>query len=160
MKIQIISDPKIKEIERLGHLKLLKKIMYNNTCYEFNTLKSFYAACLREIEVGYKTWADDFTSIESTILQKHIPKSKTWSHSVKMSNFKGKKHSEAQVDSEDKFWFCSLYQRNKCAHKGNHIQVIKGKARFCQHVCGTCWQKDGKKLEHPECSSACPYTSF
>ena len=76
-EIEIISDPKIKEIERLGRLKLLKKIMYNNTCYEFNTLKSFYAACLREIEVGNKTWADDFTSIESAILQKHIPKSKS-----------------------------------------------------------------------------------
>ena len=27
------------------------------------------------------------------------------------------------------------------------------------YIYATCWQKDKKKLEHPECSSACPHVS-
>lgn len=54
--------------------------------------------------------------------------------------------------------FVSRYQRNKCQYKGNHILVIKGKARHALHICASCWQKDNKKLEHPECSTACPQT--
>ena len=37
--------------------------------------------------------------------------------------------------------------------------VVKGKQRMAAHICATCWQKDQKRLEHPECSSSCPHTS-
>ena len=53
-ELEIISDKKVKEPGKSGRLKLLKKIMYNCSSYEFSTLKSFYAACLQEIEVGKK----------------------------------------------------------------------------------------------------------
>ena len=76
-ELEIISDSRIKESEKSGRLRLLKKIMYNSSSYEFATLKSFYAACSREIEVGNKTWENDFSTIEMVILQKHIPKSKS-----------------------------------------------------------------------------------
>ena len=123
-------------------------------------MKSFYAACLREIEVGNKTWEDDFSAIEMVILQKHVPKTKDGIQFGRKP-FKFDKKSDTPVDSTDvkeKVWFCSFYQRNKCIHKGNHMKVIKGNHYFCQHICATCWQKDSKKLEHPECSSACPHS--
>ena len=158
-ELEIISDSTIKESEKSGRLRLLKKIMYNSSCYEFATLKSFYAACLREIEVGNKTWDDDFSTIEMVILQKHIPKSKSGGQGGRKP-FKFDKKFDSQPDvaeNKEKIWFCSFYQRNKCMHKSNHMKVIKGVQHYCHHICATCWQKDSKKLDHPECSSACPY---
>ena len=29
---------------------------------------------------------------------------------------------------------------------------------MAQHICASCWQKISKKLEHTECSSACPHS--
>ena len=75
-ELEIISDKKTKQPEKSGRLKLLKKIMYNSSCYEFVTLKSFYAACLREIEVGNKTWEDDFSTMEMVICRNVVPKPK------------------------------------------------------------------------------------
>ena len=51
-ELEIISDKKTREVERMGRLNLLKKIMYLSTSYEFTVLKSLNAACLREIELG------------------------------------------------------------------------------------------------------------
>ena len=51
-EIEIISDKRTKEIEKNGRMELLKKIMYLSTSYEFTVLKSYYAAVLREIELG------------------------------------------------------------------------------------------------------------
>ena len=58
-ELQIIESTKITEAERTGRISLLKKIMYLNTSYDFKTLKSYYAACLNEIEIGHKTWKND-----------------------------------------------------------------------------------------------------
>ena len=76
-EIEIISDKQTKEIEKNGRMELLKKIMYLSTSYEFAVLKSYYAAVLREIELGKKSWKDDFQFIETAILSKTVPKSKT-----------------------------------------------------------------------------------
>ena len=54
-EIEIISDRRTKEKERNGRLDLLKKIMYLSTSYDFGTLKSYYGAVLREIELGKKS---------------------------------------------------------------------------------------------------------
>ena len=134
--------------------------MYNSSSYEFATLKSFYAACLREIEVGNKTWEDDFSTIEMVILQKHVSKSKGGDHFGRKP-FKVDKKSDSpkdSTDSKEKLWFCSFYQRNKCMHKGNHMKVIKGKHHYCHHICATCWQKDCKKTGSSrmfQCMSVC-----
>ena len=73
-EIEIISEDGISTIERKGRLQLLKKIVNYYATYEFNGLKAFYAAWLREIELGKKTWADDPQQIESAILSKYLSK--------------------------------------------------------------------------------------
>lgn len=158
-ELEIISNSKIRNTEKTGRLELLKKIMYLSTSYEFPVLKSYYAAVLREIELGRKSWKDDFYYIETAILSKHTPKNKSWQQNKKPFNSQYKKKQQSEpTNTEEKTWFCSQYQRNKCQHKGNHILVIKGKARHAMHICASCWLKDNKKLEHPECSTACPHT--
>ena len=158
-ELEIIGtcSSKAKEVERTGRLNLLKKIMYLSTSYDFKTLKSYYAACLNEIEIGLKTWKDDFQQIESAILSKHIPKQSSQS-SKKFPN-KGKDDSEKKAAGE-KVWFCALYNRNKCPHKTSHTERRQGRFLFAHHICATCWQKDEKKLDHPECSTACPHSKM
>ena len=150
-ELEIISGEDLTTEEKQGRLKLLKKIVYYSSTYEFEGLKAYYAAWLRDIELGLRKWSDDPHEIESAILTKHLLKSK--SQPFKKGNM------QAANQNTDRVWFCSLYQRNKCSHKSSHLQVIKGKQRMATHICATCWQKDKKKLEHPECSSACPHVS-
>ena len=150
-ELEIISGEDLTTEEKQGRLKLLKKIVYYSSTYEFEGLKAYYAAWLRDIELGLRKWSDDPHEIESAILTKHLLKSK--SQPFKKGNMQGANQNT------DRVWFCSLYQRNKCSHKSSHLQVIKGKQRMATHICATCWQKDKKKLEHPECSSACPHVS-
>lgn len=90
-------------------------------------------------------------------MSKHVPKSQTGFRSKRP--FGSKKKKENESDDNINVWFCPHYQRNKCQNKSSHFLVIKGKARNAQHICATCWQKDKKKLAHPECSSACPHTA-
>lgn len=149
-ELEIISEENLTKTESQGRLSLLKKIVYYSSTYEFEGLKKFYASWVREIEVGRKKWSDDPSSWESAFLSKYIIKSNkhfTASRKEKVSN------------NEERVWFCSAYQRNKCTHKSNHMLVIKGKMRLASHICASCWLKDKKKLEHPESSSCCPHAS-
>ena len=157
-ELEIIGSSKTKEVERSGRISLLKKIMYLSTSYEFKTLKSYYAACLNEIELGHKSWKDDFQQIESAILSKHLPKPQSSQFSKKFPT-KGKDESDKKA-SADKIWFCALYNRNKCQHKTSHTERRQGKFHYAHHICATCYQKDDKKLEHPECSAACPHSKL
>ena len=62
---------------------MLKKIIYYSSTYEFKGLKAFYAAWLREIELGKKTWLDNPTHIEADILTKYLRQTKTYQSSLK-----------------------------------------------------------------------------
>ena len=127
-ELEVISESDISKTERNGRISLLKKIVYYSSTYDFKGLKAFYAAWLREIELGKKSWSDDPQQIETAILTKHIRPSKS-------SQPVSKKEAGKSSSEEEKVWFCSLYQRNKCSHKTGHIAVFKGKARLCQHIC-------------------------
>ena len=151
-KLEIISQPGLSLIESRSRLELLKRLMYLNRAFEFTVLKSLYAAILREIELGYRNWGDDFHYIENTVLA-------TSSHSQKLRPKSDFSQGSTAVNSEDKFWFCAKFQRNKCPSKDSHVVNIKGKMRFAKHICASCWQKKHKELAHPECSSACPNTT-
>lgn len=150
-EISIIAADDLCESERKGRLDLLKKIIYYSNTYEFKGLKAFYASWLREIELGKKKWSDDPSQIETAILSKFLLKNKG------PSSFLKKDYANKPDANDDKTWFCSEYQRNKCKHKSSHLRVNNGKQRLASHICATCWLKDKKKLEHPECSSNCPH---
>ena len=163
-ELEIIGDVRTEKVERSGRLSLLKKLMYLSTAYDLTTLKAYYAGVLRDIEVGAKTWKDDFQYVETAILAKHTPRNKqSFGNSLKKkyqksTNLTNKKQGQDSSGHEEKIWFCAAYQRNKCAHKSTHTLIVKGRMRMAQHICASCWQKDSKKLEHPECSSTCPHS--
>ena len=153
-ELEIIGEEDLSQTEKAGRLNLLKKIVYYSSTYEFKGLKAFYAAWVRDIERGRKQWSDDPSQIEGAMLSKFLLKnSKGYQFSRKEST------THKAEDKEERVWFCSAYQRNKCNHKSNHMQVVKGKMRLASHICASCWIKDKKKLDHPECSTACPHLS-
>ena len=154
-ELEVISESSISSLERQGRINLLKKIVYYTGTYNIKGLKAFYAAWLREIELGKKTWLDDPTQIETAILTKYLKSNKPTTFQSKKST---PKSSVDEADkSNDKVWFCNLFQRNKCPHKSSHMIVHKNQAKLSQHICATCWQKDKLKLPHPESSSSCPH---
>ena len=53
-ELEIISADDITKIEKQGRLGFLKKLIYYSNTYEFSGLKAFYAAWLRETELGKK----------------------------------------------------------------------------------------------------------
>ena len=155
-ELEVISEASISSSEKQGRINLLKKIIYYTGTYEIKGLKAFYAAWLREIELGKKTWLDDPTQIETAILTKYLKSNKPTSFQSKKSTSKSTDDADK---ANDKVWFCNLFQRNKCPHKSSHMIVHKNQAKLSQHICATCWQKDKVKLPHPESSSSCPHAS-
>ena len=75
-ELEILSGGKLPKAEREGRLSLLKKIIYYSGAYEFKGLKAFYAAWLREIELGKRSWCDDPHQLKGAILTKYLRSSK------------------------------------------------------------------------------------
>ena len=160
-ELEIISSSKTENLERKGRLNLLKKLMYLSSSYEVLVIKSLYAAVLREVELGHLNWGEDFSYVESAVLQKTKMKSKNTSESFqfrpKPAYNLPKEFSSNSSTPEEKIWYCAKYQSNKCSQRSSHVVTVKGKFRMAKHVCATCYLKDKKELSHPECSSACPH---
>lgn len=51
-ELEVVLSKRISASEKLGRLKLLKKIMYFANIYEWKALLKFYAAWVRRIEIG------------------------------------------------------------------------------------------------------------
>ncbi|CAG2215234.1 unnamed protein product [Mytilus edulis] len=62
-ELDIITSHGISETEKSGRLNLLKKITYYRNFYALKGLLAFYAAWLRKIESGQRSWKDDPTCI-------------------------------------------------------------------------------------------------
>lgn len=148
-ELEIINNFAKSVSEKRGRERLLLKIAYFSTIYKWDTLLDFYAAWLRQIELGKKSWGDDTQSIEAPILSGHFithDKSRT---------LQGKSGQRKEV--KDSVLFCYKFQRNKCEfQKSPHDAILRGTIRTVHHICATCFQQTGAKLEHPECSPSCP----
>ena len=70
--MEIISNKKIDEIEKISRIKLLKKISYYTELYEWKGIKKFYAHIIRQIENGLSTWSQDFSGVETPLLIKYV----------------------------------------------------------------------------------------
>ncbi|CAG2244315.1 unnamed protein product [Mytilus edulis] len=71
-ELEIITSHGISDTEKSGRLNLLKKITYYSNIYAWKGLLAFYAAWLRKIELGQKSWKDDPTCIEVPVLSPYI----------------------------------------------------------------------------------------
>lgn len=60
-ELEIITRPHIHKSERNGRLAMLKKISYLNGLYEWKVCLDLYAAWLRSIELGLRSWGNNDT---------------------------------------------------------------------------------------------------
>ena len=155
-ELEIVTSPNVGQIEKKGRLNLLKKIAYYTETYEWEGIKKLYTHIIRQIENGVRTWADDFGNMELPLLIRYVkPESSAISAKLKEnpSGYKvGKRGNEIS-------YFCPFYQKNKCSFNSSHTGKFKGVSRYLLHICATCLRQEGKKLAHPECSSACVHQS-
>lgn len=63
-ELDIITCGHISESGKQGRLYVLKKIVYYTPVYSWKGLLSCYAAWLRKMELGQKSWSDDPSVIE------------------------------------------------------------------------------------------------
>lgn len=151
-ELEIISNFCENKAEKEGRMKLLQKIAYYSSIYQWAAILDFYAAWLRQIEIGRKSWKNDPQVLESAILTGNLLpiEHRTMSRSAQ-------KHIVAKPTSTQNVWFCYKYQRNKCDEGVSpHSAVIRGSVKTVHHICATCLQKDGARKDHPECSDKCP----
>ncbi|CAG2194904.1 unnamed protein product [Mytilus edulis] len=148
-ELEIINNFCKNKLEKEGRLKLLQKIAYFSSIYNWASVLEFYAAWLRLIELGRKTWSDDSQILENVMLSgQSLPKE------VRQANFRSVSKNQ---NGKEQIWFCVKYQRNKCEHSNStHTTVIRGITRTVHHICASCWQKEHIQKTHPECSDNCP----
>jgi hypothetical protein len=125
-ELEIITSKGISEKENAGRLNLLKNITYYCNIYSWKGLLSFYAAWLRKIELGQKTWKNDSSSIEVPILTQYVQtKSKISNTTFKLTENK-----------DDQVWFCTLYNRNRCTSKRGTQYLYQRSAKISStHLC-------------------------
>jgi hypothetical protein len=73
-ELDFISNPSVHTLERKAGIKLLKKLMYACSSYDFTVVKSFYAAVLREIELDHLKWGESYQYVVSAMLTCHVIK--------------------------------------------------------------------------------------
>lgn len=146
-ELEIINNFCKNKSEKEGRLRLLQNIAYYSSTYVWTSVLDFYAAWLRLIELGRKSWDDDSKMLENVVLGGH-----NLSKETKPSTFRSANKNQAH----DQVWFCVKYQRNKCEQtKSPHSTVIRGVTKMVHHICATCLQKEHVQKEHPECSDKC-----
>ncbi|CAG2231714.1 unnamed protein product [Mytilus edulis] len=117
-ELEIINNFCKNKLEKEGRLKLLQKIAYFSSIYNWASVLEFYAAWLRLIELGRKTWSDDSQILENVMLSgQSLPKE------VRQANFRSVSKNQ---NGKEQIWFCVKYQRNKCEHSNStHTTVIR-----------------------------------
>ena len=68
-ELEIISNCN-DESEKEGRLAFLKALMYDAAGCKYSSILNYYAAWVREIELGKKQWGDDFTKVGDAMLKR------------------------------------------------------------------------------------------
>ena len=125
-----------------GIMRLLKKMAYFSSMFEWKRVLQFYAAWVRRIEKGLNLWHDDSSF-------------KTQCCSVNRST---KKQNKDVSQKSGQVWWCAYFNNNKYSvQSATQHKNVQGQSRLVHHICRTCWRNDKKQLQHPENSSACPH---
>ena len=140
-ELEVILSKRVSATEKLGRLKLLKKMMYFANIYEWKALLKFYAAWVRRIEIGLSQWSDNSAEIKTPMLACFPLRNKTFS-------------KKEMLRIQDAVWWCPDFNKQSCSLGSSHQKVIKGQFRAVRHFCSACYRTDKVKLEHPMSSSA------
>ena len=129
--------------EMQARLRLMSKLGYWQSKYDWHSVRNVYAAILRGIETGREGWDFSMHDYEDML----VPLS-----TATMQN-KGEKGRKVR----DTF-FCAAYQRGDCMLESPHMGKVgnDGAEKLVHHVCSSCLLKDGWRMGHANGSVGCP----
>ena len=98
-------------------------------------VKNLYEGIMEEIEMGEKTWLDDFSSYETM-----LPSVTT------QGGYRNKGQKQVEI-----YW-CKQFQTNSCELVSPHMCQIKPEESPVPilHICAYCWTNYRKRKEHME----------
>jgi hypothetical protein len=153
-EVEIIATT-LDVVERKGREALLQKILYHAGKFEWNFILDLYAAIIKAVEFGEKSWEDSFQDLEHMVLGMR-PYALIRQHGDNPSkgNFGEKQQSQGQ---SQKVLFCAEYQKGECLEGDVHKAFLWGKQWVVRHICSKCWMSDKAMSNHRENSSCCPH---
>jgi hypothetical protein len=138
------------EVEAVHRMRMLKEMMYQSSCYEFNVILNAHAAWLKECETGSDTWGDNFRDVTDPIFRRAPISTKGRRQIDKGSSFR-------KEEEKTGTYFCNAFQKGKCKLDSPHDGKVRGATVKVAHICAECFLKGKGEFKHPECSSACPF---
>ncbi len=143
---------------RIAHLE---ELMYHATTKPWKCILNYHAACLLEIERGNLKWGDNFqlNGLLSTTLNNTGGFSSNFTSRSQAGNqYSGGRQTGAQqnVGSDERVWFCKLFQRGNCTFARDHYGPLNGENQLLRHICAKCWLTLRRKSPHSEQSETCP----
>lgn len=137
-ELEIVTSGVMKEQDAKFRMEHLKQAVYWEGIYEWEAILDLHAAKLRLIELGKKRWGDDFTRVETQMLQSAQ-----------------KKRIRVEY-RETKTYFCRDFNQGMCNKRSPHQVMVRGRRKVVQHICGKCFLKSGAIKNHSEQSNDCP----
>ena len=142
----ILNSSKPKEMR--ARLKLMRKIGYWITKFEWNSVRNIYAAVMRGIETGRESWDFEVKDFEDMLT----------SARPSTVQVQGTREESSRNRRPRDSYFCGPYQWGDCSQESPHTaKVGLGQEKIVHHICSTCLLKDGKKLGHPNGGQGCPH---
>ena len=149
-------------MEQKGRLCFLQKMMYHAGKFEWAALLDLYAAVIKAIEFGEKTWDDNFQEIEHMVLgmRQGLMGVKVENVMSIQGHFNGSSRSggdRKKSQNGQKVLFCADYQKGECKEAEVHQTTLWHKQVMVWHVCATCLLKDNELRSHQQNSACCPH---
>ena len=127
--------------EAEGRLCVLSLVAYW-VCRSRNwpVVRGLYESIIEEVELGERTWNDDFSSHENVLA--------AWQPQLigEPGNVSDKGRKQQEV-----YW-CKLYQTGSCEQHAPHMAQLRAEDPPVPvlHICAFCWANFKKRKEHPE----------
>ena len=138
----ILNCSKPEEIR--ARLRLMCRLGYWQTRYEWTSVRNVYAAIMHGIETGREDWQFDSWDYEDML--------------VLNTNRTAQSSRDDRPKRPWDFFYCGPFQCGKCQLDSPRMAKVgaDGVEHFVYHVCSSCLVKEGKKLNHASNSTSCP----
>ena len=150
-KVMAMAD----DIDELrGWLRIMNKIGYcMDETGNWQACRAYYAAVIVALEMGEENWDSNFRRFENMLPRKSLMVEK-------LDKLDSRSKDRIRRRRVPELVFCKDYQRNNCEHQTAHQGKYKDEPGLVklEHCCAKCWLRSKIKVQHPESSSACPYS--
>ena len=137
----ILNCSKPEEIR--SRLRLMRRIGYWYTKFDWVSCRNVYAAIMRGMETGREDWSFDIKEYEDML---------------NVGTGKGYAGREEKVVKKGRdTFFCGPFQKGECDLDSPHLGTIgqDNVQRMVYHICSGCLLKDRRKLHHPNGGPGC-----